>query len=412
MTHVRTRLTSDFTILHNALAQRRGSAVAVGVGAYILSLPDGAPVTVDALCAHFDEGRITLSRALRELEHAGYLVRRKERWAGGIIRTRTFFRTVPELRLPESEAPNRVPPVPVVPAPEPRVPDPPAPEPRGPLLPAPRPPAEEPTVPTPETPPGTNPATNPADPDADATSDATYAATTTATAATTTAAGTAPDENADPETGADTLVPPTRADETDVEDDSPLGITGVDPQAVVILASLRIVDSRLILSRREVSKLAPAVADWLAHGVDAATITSTLTAALPTPLRARPARILAYRLRDRPMPLPMPSRTTRIETTEDLSRPFDAPSPVARLPWQTCDGGCERAFRAAEPGACQECADPDGPAPEHTADAATGSIASMRTALRESKEARAAAPARNPRFSARRQPWARTTSLA
>lgn len=117
VTHVRTRLTSDFTILHNALAQRRGSAVAVGVGAYILSLPDGAPVTVDALCAHFDEGRITLSRALRELEHAGYLVRRKERWAGGIIRTRTFFRTVPGLRLPESEAPNRVPPAPVLSAP-------------------------------------------------------------------------------------------------------------------------------------------------------------------------------------------------------------------------------------------------------------------------------------------------------
>ena len=42
--HVRTRLTADFTVIANALAQRRGSAVTVGVATYILSLPDGAPV--------------------------------------------------------------------------------------------------------------------------------------------------------------------------------------------------------------------------------------------------------------------------------------------------------------------------------------------------------------------------------
>ncbi|MYX20095.1 hypothetical protein GTY77_08475, partial [Streptomyces sp. SID8380] len=66
--HVRTRLTSDFTVLANALAQRRGSAVTVGVAAYILSLPDGARVSIAALCAHFTEGEILISRALRELE--------------------------------------------------------------------------------------------------------------------------------------------------------------------------------------------------------------------------------------------------------------------------------------------------------------------------------------------------------
>uniref|UniRef100_UPI0019055550 DUF433 domain-containing protein n=1 Tax=Streptomyces adelaidensis TaxID=2796465 RepID=UPI0019055550 len=32
--HVRTRLTADFTVISNALAQRRGSAVTVGVAAY------------------------------------------------------------------------------------------------------------------------------------------------------------------------------------------------------------------------------------------------------------------------------------------------------------------------------------------------------------------------------------------
>jgi hypothetical protein len=42
--HVRRRLTANFTILSNRLAQRPGSAVTVGVGAYLMSVPDGVPV--------------------------------------------------------------------------------------------------------------------------------------------------------------------------------------------------------------------------------------------------------------------------------------------------------------------------------------------------------------------------------
>jgi hypothetical protein len=30
----------------------------------------------------------------------------------------------------------------------------------------------------------------------------------------------------------------------------------------------------------------------------------------------------------------------------------------ATVPWQTCDG-CERAFRAAEPGHCRDCPPPE-----------------------------------------------------
>ncbi|CAL9493260.1 hypothetical protein SUDANB126_03286 [Streptomyces sp. enrichment culture] len=93
--HVRTRLTADFTVISNALAQRRGSAVAVGVAVYILPLPTGTPVTIAALCAHFTEGEILISRALRELEAAGYLERRRERLPSGRIRTRTYFHDVP-----------------------------------------------------------------------------------------------------------------------------------------------------------------------------------------------------------------------------------------------------------------------------------------------------------------------------
>ncbi|ADI09515.1 hypothetical protein SBI_06395 [Streptomyces bingchenggensis BCW-1] len=244
--HIRTRLTRDFTVIANALAQRRGSAVTIGVAAYILSLPDGAPVSIAALCEHFTEGEILISRALRELEAAGYLERRRERGPGGLIRTRTYFRDVPQRDLPALP-------------PRPRNPTPPAPEP----------------TPTP-----------------------------------------AP-------------TPPPPLDEA-------------DEQAVALLASLRIADPRLILSRREVAELAPAVTQWLAAGVGPRQITGTLTTGLPDRLRARPARILAFRLSE--PPLAVPESATGVPRT----------SPVNPLPWQTCDG-CERAFRAAEPSRCRDC---------------------------------------------------------
>ncbi|MEU8912305.1 hypothetical protein [Streptomyces nigrescens] len=93
--HIRTRQTSHFTILANRLAQRAGSAVTVGVAAYILSLPDGAPITIDALCTHFAEGKTTIAGALRELEAEGWLERRVERGPHGRIVTRTFAYDLP-----------------------------------------------------------------------------------------------------------------------------------------------------------------------------------------------------------------------------------------------------------------------------------------------------------------------------
>ncbi|MFD0429553.1 hypothetical protein ACFQ60_23325 [Streptomyces zhihengii] len=93
--HVRTRLTADFTVIANSLLQRPGSAVTVGVAGYILSLPDGAAVSIDALCEHFTEGETLISRALRELETDGYLARRVERGPWGRVGTRTFFHDVP-----------------------------------------------------------------------------------------------------------------------------------------------------------------------------------------------------------------------------------------------------------------------------------------------------------------------------
>ncbi|OMI39585.1 hypothetical protein SPAR_10257 [Streptomyces sparsogenes DSM 40356] len=265
MIHIRTRLTADFTVISNALAQRRGSAVTIGVAAYILSLPDGAPVSIAALCEHFTEGEILISRALRELEAAGYLERRRERGPGGLVRTRTYFRDVPKdvpKDAPQRGLPKRQL---IAPPPRPRKPAPPAPE---------------------------------------------------------------------PEHGA---TEPTEAAEA---------VDG-DEQAVALLASLRIADPRLILSRREVAQLAPAVARWFAVGVGPRQLTSLLTTGLPDRFLARPSRILTFRLSEPPPAVaPAPAPHTPPPT------PPRTPPPV--LPWQTCDG-CERAFRAAEPALCRDC---------------------------------------------------------
>ncbi|MEV3966759.1 hypothetical protein AB0K68_01180 [Streptomyces sp. NPDC050698] len=258
--HVRTRLTADFTVISNALAQRRGSAVTIGVAAYIASLPDGSPVTITALCEHFSEGEILISRALRELESAGYLERRRERTPTGQVRTRTYFYDVPGGDGP--------------------------PDPPGPPKPRPR---KQPVVPE------TRRAETPAP---------------------------APEEPAGPA--------PALADAA--------------PEAVAVLASLRRVDPRLVLSAQEAARLAPAVTEWLAAGVGPREITELLTVRLPDRFRARPASVLAFRLRETPLPAPPP-----------LPLPPTAERPAV-LPFQTCDG-CERAFRAPAPGHCRTCRD-------------------------------------------------------
>ncbi|WP_320778403.1 hypothetical protein [Streptomyces sp. CRN 30] len=261
--HVRTRLTADFTVLSNALAQRRGSAVTVGVAAYISSLPDGAPVSITALCEHFSEGEILISRALRELEAAGYLERRRERVPAGQIRTRTYFYDVSG-GAPGPDGP-----------PEP---------------PRPRRPREQ-------------------------------------------AAPTAPRVEASDVTEAKAPVTAPAA--------APVTLADIDPQALAVFASLRRVDPRLILSEQEAARLAPDVSRWLATGLDAPRITDILTAGLPDRFRARPAGILAFRLRETPLPAPPPL------TQQSVERPHV-------LEMRNCDG-CDRGFRTAGHTRCRDC---------------------------------------------------------
>ncbi|MCX4907551.1 hypothetical protein [Streptomyces sp. NBC_00878] len=266
--HVRTRLTADFTVIANALAQRRGSAVTVGVAVYILSLPTGTPVTIAALCEHFTEGEILISRALRELEAAGYLERRRERTPTGQVRTRTYFYDVPGGD--------------------------PDPDPDGP----PKPP-------------------KPPKPRRTRKQAAAAAVTPTSVPAEETAAT------------------PVQA-----EAETPVPLADADPRAIAVLAALRRVDPRLVLSAQDAVRLAPAVTRWLAAGLLPTQITDHLTAGLPGNLLVRPAGILAYRLKETPLSAPA-------RGAEPAVRP-------AVAPMRNCDG-CDRGFRAAEPGRCRDC---------------------------------------------------------
>ncbi|WP_078843337.1 hypothetical protein [Streptomyces albus] len=296
--HLRTRLTADFTVLSNALAQRRGSAVTIGVAAYILSLPDGTPVSIAALCEHFTEGEILISRALKELERAGYLERRRERLPSGRIRTRTYFRDVP------GHVPDR----------------------------------------SPDDDPDASPPKPPKPPRRHWPRLRKQATSATATAPVPTPAP------APAPTQAETKTPTSLAETIPQPATGPKPVTDpqadADPHAVAVLASLRRVDPRLILSAQEAARLAPAVAQWLAAGVEAPRITELLTTGLPDRFHARPAGILAFRLRETPLPAPPPPPPAH-----------SGDRPVV-LPFQTCDG-CERAFRAPRPGRCRDCRSED-----------------------------------------------------
>ncbi|MFD9564160.1 helix-turn-helix domain-containing protein [Streptomyces sp. NPDC059994] len=103
-----------------------------------------------------------------------------------------------------------------------------------------------------------------------------------------------------------------------------------------LLADLRRHDPRLLLSERDVHRLAPAVAAWLERGAAPEAVTRTLTANLPESLH-HPTALLAHRLTTLlPPPLPVPPA---------MARP---------RPLQTCED-CDRAFRDTGPGRCRDC---------------------------------------------------------
>lgn len=96
MRRIRTRHRDRFTITPNALAQHHSLSLrARGLALYLLSLPDGADVSIRGLASRLVEGQAAIAAALRELEDAGYLVRRVVRLDDGRLVTQTTVRDVP-----------------------------------------------------------------------------------------------------------------------------------------------------------------------------------------------------------------------------------------------------------------------------------------------------------------------------
>ncbi|WP_329380996.1 helix-turn-helix domain-containing protein [Streptomyces sp. NBC_01351] len=115
--------------------------------------------------------------------------------------------------------------------------------------------------------------------------------------------------------------------------------TRVRKEAEDLLARLRADDPRLLLAEAAVKQLAPGVSAWLDRGADPEAVRHVLASDLPADLR-RPAGLIAHRLKTG-LPPRMPSAP--------LARPVRRPDPL-----QNCDG-CDRAFRAPEPGRCRDC---------------------------------------------------------
>ncbi|MHA5051485.1 hypothetical protein [Streptomyces sp. SD15] len=294
--HVRHRHTERYTVVGNHLAQHpRLSATAIGIGVYIQSLPDGAPVTIKALTARFSEGEVTIGRALRELEAAGYLVRRRVPLGGGRIATRTFFLDHPgAVRASVRGSGSR--------------------------------------------------------------------GAASISISVTPAAGRARESDAaSVPVPVPSLEPMSVAGSGSVEvprsasAPTPVRTRSADAEPVTVptgpaadlLVRLRLADSRLLLSTRDVQRLVPAVENWLARSATPEQITRTLTASLPSlavPIH-HPARLLEYRLTTL-LPPPLPTAPPRTATVTPPLRP---------APLATCEG-CERAFRTHDPHAlCRDC---------------------------------------------------------
>lgn len=258
--HVRHRHTERYTVVGNHLAQHpRLSATAIGIGVHIQSLPDGASVTIKALTLRFPEGEVMIGRALRELEAAGYLVRRRVPLGGGRIATRTFFLDHPGVVVRASVRGGGLETV-AAPVPSPAAGD--EAEPR--------------------------PASGPV-------------------AVQSLAEGSRPDSRP-------ASVRTRRA--------TPEPVVVPGGPAAELLARLRLADARLLLSERDVQRLVPAVEVWLARSATPDQITRTLTAGLPSkadPIR-HPASLLEYRLTTL-LPPPLPTAPPRTATETSPLRP-------------------------------------------------------------------------------------------
>ncbi|WP_248001234.1 helix-turn-helix domain-containing protein [Streptomyces sp. RPA4-5] len=263
-----------YTIVGNHLTQHRSlSGLAIGLAAYIQSLPEGAPVDIRTLAKRFPEGRGRIAAALRELEAHGYLERVRRRTDDGRMVTLTLSYNNPaatrarRARESAQQAKRRTAVEPPPPAPT---------NASGKPAPAPAPtPAPEPPLARTD-PPHARPEPPPPPPE-----------------------------------------PRTRAHHT---------------PAAALLANLRHDDPRLLLSVRDIHRLTPAVAAWLERGASPEAVRNALTTGLPATLR-HPAALLTHRLTELLPPPPPPTaraapvRPEPLQTCDGCERAFRAPTP-------------------------------------------------------------------------------------
>ncbi|MFI6893760.1 helix-turn-helix domain-containing protein [Streptomyces sp. NPDC050256] len=106
--------------------------------------------------------------------------------------------------------------------------------------------------------------------------------------------------------------------------------------AALLLVGLQNQDGELVLTEEQIDFLAPGVAAWLERDASPAAVRKALTEDLPRPVRF-PAQLVRHRL------------------TVSLPSGRSLPAAFRPVPMQNCDG-CDRGFRAPEPGHCDECA--------------------------------------------------------
>ncbi|MGC5363728.1 helix-turn-helix domain-containing protein [Streptomyces sp. DT24] len=319
--HANSRHANRYTVIGNHLAQHRElSLVAVGLAVHIQSLPAGAKVGIKVLAERYPESETRIAAALRELETHGYLSRTRDRLPSGRVVTRTVSYNQPGTAAarpaptPASARPSQASDPAAAPAAE----------------------RKRPTVADTPVPPET-PKSDP-EPCPVATPAPTSLPMPTP----------APSSPAAP---ASPPPPPKPRSEPHIPGGPPLHRTAAD-----LLADLRRYEPRLVLAERDVHRLAPAVATWLERGTGPDAVRHALTGSLPEPLK-HPAGFLAHRLAAQlPPALPKPMTPTT-----------PTPSPPRPDPFQDCEG-CDRPFRAPEPGHCRDCRAGGRPAPRPAVD--------------------------------------------
>ncbi|WP_435602721.1 helix-turn-helix domain-containing protein [Streptomyces sp. bgisy130] len=272
-----------YTIVGNHLTQHRSlSGLAIGLAAYIQSLPEGAPVDIRTLAGRFPEGRDRIAAALRELEAYGYLERVRQRTDDGRMVTRTISYNNPEAtrarRAREAAAESK------------------------------RRTAVEPPAPSPAPAPSSAPTSAPAP---------------------------FPASSPSPSPSPVRQSPPARVAQAPSTPRLPEPATPAHhPPAAALLANLRRDDPRLLLSVRDIHRLTPPLAAWLERGATPEAVRRALTTGLPDTLR-HPAALLAHRLTELlPPPLaatspaaPTRARPAPLQTCDGCERAFRAPTP-------------------------------------------------------------------------------------